>query len=63
VFTTDRPDGHWKRSSYSTPVNDCVEVMAGRENVHVRDSKGQHATELRFHLKTWTCLLGHLRSL
>jgi hypothetical protein len=63
VFTTDHPEGHWKRSSYCSAVNDCVEILSARESVCVRDSKGQHATELRFHPQAWANLLGHLHSL
>lgn len=47
----------WRRSSASIPLNDCVEVCASRENVRVRDSKGQQAVELQFGPTSWASFL------
>lgn len=38
----------WRRSSYSMPNNDCVELAVGREIVLVRDSKAPDSGELSF---------------
>jgi hypothetical protein len=60
VFTADKPAANWRRSSASIPFNDCVEVMVGRENVRVRDSKEKQAPDLRFHARAWAEFIGQL---
>lgn len=56
-------NGAWRRSSYSIPFNDCVEVLINKEGVHVRDSKHKQVAGLRFAAQPWTQFLGSTRSL
>lgn len=53
-------DLSWVRSSYSgTSGGDCVEVAAGSEAVHVRDSKAVAGAVLTFGRAEWGTFLAY----
>ncbi|RLU81165.1 DUF397 domain-containing protein [Streptomyces griseocarneus] len=51
----------WRRSSYSTGMNNCVEtVVPAPGPLTVRDSKNRAALALSFPSATWTFFVGKL---
>lgn len=48
-----QPWDGWRRSSASVPQDQCVELRSRRGYVHLRDSKGHAAAELRFPWQSW----------
>lgn len=54
-----RASAGWRRSSASTPWNDCVEIWVSQDKVRVRDSKGDQGVELRFSSHSWSGFLSH----
>ncbi|MEU5715549.1 DUF397 domain-containing protein [Streptomyces sp. NPDC020403] len=51
----------WFRSSYSSSGdgNDCVEVAAAPDAVHVRDSKRASGPRLGFTSRAWAVFVGY----
>ena len=50
----------WFKSSYSSNEGpECVEVAAGPEAVHVRDSKDPEGPHLTFSPTQWTAFLAY----
>jgi Domain of unknown function (DUF397) len=47
----------WRKSTYSNPSGNCVEVAAVGRVVAVRDSKDPHALQLRFRVSEWKAFL------
>ncbi|MFG2489771.1 DUF397 domain-containing protein [Streptomyces caniferus] len=44
----------WIKSSYSgSDNNDCVEVAATRDTIHIRDSKNPHGPQLHLRPAAW----------
>jgi hypothetical protein len=41
-------EGSWKKSSYSSGADNCVEVMWGERGLLTRDSKAPHGGMLSF---------------
>ncbi|OXM43878.1 DUF397 domain-containing protein [Amycolatopsis alba] len=58
----DTNDGHarWVRSSYSTPHNNCVELLILRSGVRVRDSKDACGETLAFSREAWAAFLSRI---
>jgi hypothetical protein len=50
----------WRRSKYSTPNNDCVELALGEAGVRVRDSK-HPGPELSFATTAFSAFRGSLK--
>ncbi|MGW0878337.1 DUF397 domain-containing protein [Streptomyces sp. NPDC002671] len=49
----------WFRSSYSgTEGGQCVEVAAGKETVHIRDSKAVAGPVIRVSREAWAGFVG-----
>lgn len=56
--STELPDAHWLRSSYSTGANNCVETARARSGpwsglLAVRDSKDPDGPALLFSPESW----------
>ncbi|RDG38426.1 DUF397 domain-containing protein [Streptomyces corynorhini] len=52
----------WRRSSYSTGANNCVEsARSGPDALVVRDSKEARRPPLSFSGSAWSCFLSALR--
>jgi hypothetical protein len=45
----------WTKSSYSgdSDSNECLEVAACRDTIHIRDSKNPHGPQLHLQPATW----------
>ncbi len=53
---------HWRKSSHSTGVNECVEVAGMGSAVAVRDSKNPGAGHLIFAAAEWKVFLRSVKS-
>ncbi len=51
----------WRKSSFSTAGNDCVEVGQTRSGCAVRDSKDPGAGHLAFSAATWAAFLADVK--
>jgi hypothetical protein len=59
---SDRPPvAGWRRASASVPNGHCVEVLVGRGQVGLRDSKGAPNVQLRFGRRNWESFLARVR--
>ena len=47
-------DSTWRKSSYSSPQGNCVEVSGGARTVSVRDSKQVPGPELTVSDQAWS---------
>ncbi|WP_349261487.1 DUF397 domain-containing protein [Actinocrinis sp.] len=52
----------WRKSSFSTGQNDCVEVAATQAGVLVRDSKNREAGFLTVSRNAWAKLLYEIKN-
>jgi len=51
----------WRKSSYSgTSGDNCVEIAATRDSVHVRDSKDPEGPALAFTPEAWRAFVGQV---
>lgn len=51
------PPPNWRKSSYSTSSNNCVEVATTTSGIMVRDSKNPSGPALTFTPRTWTAFI------
>jgi len=58
---TDSPVA-WRKSSFSTGQNDCVEVAATQDGVLVRDSKNREVGFLVASRSAWAKLLNEIKN-
>ncbi|SFO06400.1 DUF397 domain-containing protein [Amycolatopsis rubida] len=56
----DESRERWARSSYSTPNNNCVEVLILQAGVQVRDSKDVQGGTLALSHEAWKALLSSI---
>ena len=52
----------WRKSSFSTGQNDCVEVAATQAGVLVRDSKNRDAGFLAVSRSAWAELVAEIKN-
>ncbi|HYQ61821.1 DUF397 domain-containing protein [Actinophytocola sp.] len=57
---SDHASGRWRRSSASTPCNECVEVSRAQDCVDVRDSKASAPIRLSFDAAGWDVFLDRI---
>ncbi|HEV8556956.1 MAG TPA: DUF397 domain-containing protein [Actinophytocola sp.] len=55
----DLAQAHWRKSTYSGPETECVEVAFGASEVGVRDSKNSASGVLVLPKPTWRVFLRH----
>ncbi|MDX8036571.1 DUF397 domain-containing protein [Lentzea sp. BCCO 10_0856] len=56
------PDKTWRKSSYTAPDNNCVELAVGVAETAMRDSKDPDGGSFVVSASTWTMFLAHARS-
>lgn len=63
AHSTDHPAGTpWRKSSYSSPAGNCVEVRAtAGGDIEVRDSKNRDAPSLTFTSTNWNAFVSHAK--
>ena len=55
------PTRPWRKSSYSTGGNDCVEVAQAGTNCLVRDSKNPDGAHLAARPQAWAAFIGDIK--
>ncbi|MGK5640310.1 DUF397 domain-containing protein [Streptomyces sp. URMC 126] len=53
-------DQTWRKSTYSQPAGECVEVAHRPHTTHVRDSKLGSGPQLAFPAPTWANFIAHI---
>ncbi|WP_084402266.1 DUF397 domain-containing protein [Lentzea albidocapillata] len=56
------PEKTWRKSSYTAPDNNCVELTVSETETFVRDSKDPGGGALTFSARTWMTFLAKTKS-
>jgi hypothetical protein len=59
---TEPADRHWRKSSYSSAQNACVEVAEGAGTCWVRDSKNPGRGHLVFRAEAWQAFVAAIKA-
>ncbi|WP_158880959.1 DUF397 domain-containing protein [Amycolatopsis anabasis] len=52
----------WRKSTYSSPQNDCVELVVGERETAVRDTKDREGGHLTFSASAFAAFLAEVRA-